>query len=469
MSQLDQNSLDALAEVIDRSGLIPSGSRVVALASGGPDSTALLGGLVTFLGPEHVHALHLDYRFRADSSADRAAFLEASQALGVQATVHEPEIDRESGNTQALARDARYLEAERLRAELGCPLIATGHTRTDLVETMLYRLAVSPGSRALLGLSARRENLVRPLLELSRDEIRKLVEATGLPFHDDPTNAESVYARNRIRNEIFPVLDEIGHGSVQPTIAETHRELEEQAEALELIAGEALDAGLVASYLGVAVSAETLTSLHPAVRQIALRLAAERAAGGRPVALGRERAGEIWRLAQQPEGGVVELGGGVEARLEFGQILFVAAGSDAGSLELEPTALDVPGSCRLGEWEVRAEVSGVPRAPEGPEVAICSRERLGDRALTVRTWSEGDRIAPLGIDGSKSLSDLFADRRIPRSLRHRLPVVSDSTGQVVWVAGVAVSREFAASADDPTPALITASVAPDASGAALGA
>jgi tRNA(Ile)-lysidine synthase len=89
---------------------------------------------------------------------------------------------------------------------------------------------------------------------------------------------------------------------------------------------------------------------------------------------------------------------------------------------------------------------------------------LGEGGLTVRTWSDGDRIAPLGLDGSKSLSDLFAERRIPRSLRRRLPVISDPEGRVVWVVGVAVSREFAADPDDPTPALITAAVAPSGAG-----
>jgi len=290
-----------------------------------------------------------------------------------------------------------------------------------------------------------------------------MVEATGLPFHDDPTNAEPVYARNRIRNEVLPVLDEIGHGSAEQSIVETRAELQEQAEALEAMALEALAPHLAAAPigepLGVAVPYDALASLHPAVRRVALRLAAERANSGRPVAMGRDRAEEIWRLSQRPEGGTVELGSGLEARLEFGQIIFVLARSGREERLPEPTTLSVPGRCRFGEWEVRAEVLERNLRPEGPEVAVCSLDRLGEDGLTVRTWNDGDRIAPLGLDGSKSLADLFLDRRVPRSLRHRLPVVSGPDGRVVWVAGVAVSREFAADPGDPAPALITASVA----------
>lgn len=466
LDQPDRNPLDALADTIEASGLVATDATVLALVSGGPDSTALLGGLATFCGPERVQALHLDYRFRPDSGEDRKAFLEACQVLGVSSSVFEPVLDPATGNTQALARDARYGEAERLRAELGCDLIATGHTRTDLVETMLYRLAVSPGSRALLGLSEKRGNLIRPLLALSRTRARSLVEEAGLPFRDDPTNAEPLYARNRIRNEVLPVLDEIGHEKAEQTILETRAELSEQAEVLDLLANEALEPYLAAPAagfsIGLAVPAEALAPLHPAVRRTALRLAAERASGGQPVAMSRDRAEQIWRLSAEPEGGTVELGDGLEARIEFGQVFF-ADSAKGGDLP-QPAALPIPGSCRLGEWEVRAQLADRQLQPDGPEIAVCSLDRLGEGGLTVRTWSDGDRIAPLGLDGSKSLADLFAERRIPRSLRHRLPVISDPKGRVVWVAGVAVSREFAADPDDPTPALITAAVSPSGAG-----
>ena len=448
--------------MVEQSGLVSPETRTLALVSGGPDSTALLAGLVACCGPERVHALHLDYRLRPDSGEDRRAFLETSEALGVRSSIFEPDLDPSAGNTQALARDARYREAERLRDELGFDLIATGHTRTDLAETLLYRLAASPGSRALLGLSERRGNIIRPLLSLSRSQARAMVETAGLAFRDDPTNAESLYARNRIRNEILPLLDQIGHGRAEQNIVETRAELAEQADLLDLLARDALEPYLAVSAVGVAVPAEVLAPLHPAVRRTALRLAAERAAGGQPVAMGRDRSDRIWRLAQDPEGGTVELGSGIEARLEYGQILF-ADSTDGDDLP-QAAVLSIPGSCKLGRWEVRAELADRRVSPDGPEVAVCSLDRLGESKLTVRTWTDGDRIAPLGLDGSKSLADLFADRRIPRSLRHRLPVVSDSEGRVVWVAGVAVSREFAAEPDDPAPALITASVTPTGAG-----
>src|SRR5204863_5911943 len=132
-----------------------------------------------------------------------------------------------------------------------------------------------PGRRALLGLRPRRGAVVRPLLALGRDEVRRLARHAELPFRDDPTNAEPLYARNRIRNEVLPVLAEIGP-EAEATIAETQAELAAEGEALEQAADEVLSES--GADVAGAVSSDALASLHPAVRRLALRRLAERSA-----------------------------------------------------------------------------------------------------------------------------------------------------------------------------------------------
>jgi tRNA(Ile)-lysidine synthase len=441
-------ALPALARAVRESGLVPQGSRGVVLISGGADSAGAAAGLVEVAGPDHITALHLNYRLRPDSDADEATCSELCERLGIELEVERPALG--GGNVQAEARDARYGAAERLRRSRGLDWVATGHTRTDLAETLLYRLATSPGRRALLGLRARRGAVIRPLLSLGRDEVRRLVSEAGLPFRDDPTNLEPVFARNRIRNEVLPVLREIGPDA-EAAIAETQAELIEESEALERLASEALaESGATAAG---AVGRDALAGIDPALRRLALRQLAERAAG-RSIPLGRYRAAEIWRLLGEPEGGVVELGGGVEARIEHGHVRFAI-----GPTEVPTEAtLTVPGICRFGVWEVRAEIeTGVPSV-EGPDLAVLDPAALGE-AVTVRSWREGDRIRPLGLGGSKSLQDLFTDRKVPRSLRRALPVVA-AGDRIAWIAGVAVSEEFAAKPDSPESAVIRAAQVP---------
>jgi tRNA(Ile)-lysidine synthase len=436
---------ESLKDLVASSGLVGSSGSAVALCSGGADSAALVAGLAGHWGPERVVALHLNYGLRDDSDRDQAACEKLCDLLGVEPVVERVRLPAE-GNLQAQARDARYAAAEALRAERGFDWVATGHTRTDLAETVIYRLVSSPGTRSLLGLPARRGRIVRPLLGVGRTELRALVRDAGLPFRDDPSNESADYARNRIRAEVLPVLEEIAPAA-ERTIAETRAELGEEAEALEAVVAEELERSGAAA--AGAIAFERLEQLGPALMRLVLRALAERASGRR-VALGRARAAEIVRLAADPEGGVVELGGAVEARIEHGHVRFATAGEpDPGE-----ALLTVPGSCRFGRWEVRATVGRGREPVADPETAVLDPDAL--RApLVVRAWREGDRIRPLGLGGSKSLQDLFTDRKVPRSLRRSLPVVT-SGDRVAWIAGVAVSEEFAAPAEAERVAVISA-------------
>ena len=443
----DVSAKSMLTQVVRESGLVAEGSRGLVLVSGGADSAAAAAGLVGMLGAGPLIGLHLNYRLRPSSDGDQRTCEQLCAQLGIELEVERPELG--AGNVQAEARRVRYAAAERVRLSHELDWVATGHTRTDLAETVLYRLATSPGRRALLGLRARQGHVIRPILSLERDQARRLVAEAGLPFADDPTNAEPVFARNRVRNEVLPVLREIG-SEADATIAETQAELAEEGETLDRLAAEALSAS--GAEAAGAIGRDALAALDPAIRRLVLRLLAERVSG-RQVPLGRTRAAEIYRLANEPEGGVIELGGGLEAHAEHGHVRFIA-GHRAEPAE---GRLAVPGVCRFGSWEVRAEIeSGVPPA-DGPDLAVLDPAALG-RSVTVRSWRDGDRMRPLGLDGTKSLQDLFTDRKVPRSLRHALPVV-EAGERIAWIAGVAVSEEFAAKPGAAESAVLRASQA----------
>jgi tRNA(Ile)-lysidine synthase len=443
-----EEALAELADVVRSSGLIEPNSGVIVMVSGGPDSACAAAALASALGPASVHALHHNYGLRDAAAADEAVCRRLCAALRIDLHVERGKVGE--GNVQAEARRLRYEAAERLRSRTDSHAIATGHTRTDLAETVLYRLATSPGSRALLGLPPRNGRVVRPLLTLDRERTRELALAAGLPFADDESNEDLRFARNRIRARVLPELSELSPAA-ERNIAETRAELSEEAELLDRVVLEALDAG-GAGAGSVAIRADALAESEPGLRRLALRGLAERAAG-RSVPLGRERAAEILRLAARPEGGTIELGGGLLAICEGGFVRFQAAEGEAAP---EPVALRLPGRAQIGRWEVRAELHPGPVEPAGPELATLDAAALGG-TIEVRTWREGDRIRPLGMEGSKTLGDLFADRDVPRSLRHALPVVTVDD-RIVWVAGVAVSEDFRLEPETEQVAVLTARV-----------
>ena len=412
--------MSAPLEAARDSGLVPAGEPLLVLLSGGGDSVCLLD-VVLRLGARPT-ALHVNYGLRAGGDEDERFVRDLCERLGVPLTVEQVSLREAGGNLQEQAREARYALAER-HAEGD---YAAAHTASDQAETVLYRLAVSPGSRALHGIEPRRGRLVRPLLEVTRGEVREYLQTRGLDWREDPSNADRRFARARLRHDVLAELRELSP-AVERTIAETARQLREEGELVERAADEALEE--LGS--GPAVPLDELRGRPAAVRRLVLRRLAERAAGEGPRPLSRREAEEILALGGHGTKSL-DLGGGLRAVAEYGTIRFTRAREAPAP---DPVTLPIPGHVRFGDWEIEATLS----APG--DVAV-SASALGDSA-TVRAWREGDRMRPVGLGGSKSLQDLFTDRKVPRALRRGLPVV-EAAGGIVWVAGVAVDERFAA-------------------------
>lgn len=438
--------LGRLADRVRSGGLVAPGSSGLVLVSGGADSACAAAAAVGVCGPEHVTALHVNYGLRSESDRDEQTARELCARLRIDLHVDRPKLAE--GNVQAAARNARYAAAESLRAKLELDWIATGHTRTDLAETFLYRLAASPGCRALDTMHPRQGRMIRPLHDLAREETRAVALAAALPFADDSSNTDRRFARNLIRADILPALAEV-NPAFERNIAATHAELHEEHELLARVVERELER-IGAGGAATAVDAGALASMEPAMLRLALRTLAERAAGAQ-VALGRGKAARIARIASSTEGGEIELGAGLSAICESGIVRF---SFDESVGVPEPVRLAIPGAIRYGTWEVRAELVEGAVPPSGPEEATLDAEALGGE-VEIRAWRSGDRIAPLGLGGTKTLQDLFTDQRVPRSLRHRLPVLV-AGDEVAWVAGVAVSERFKLSPGARATARITA-------------
>jgi tRNA(Ile)-lysidine synthase len=182
---------------------------------------------------------------------------------------------------------------------------------------------------------------------------------------------------------------------------------------------------------GDRIETARLAALPPALRRLVARRLAEDAAG-RLVPEAVARAAELAALGGGGGSASLDLGGGLRAVVEYGVLRFAA-----GDPEPAPPSvvLAVPGAVRFGGWDVRCE----PAAAE-PSAGVLDAASLSG-GLTVRAWRAGDRMTPLGLDGTRTLSDLFADRRIPRERRRSLPVV-EAAGEIVWVPGVAMGDRF---------------------------
>jgi tRNA(Ile)-lysidine synthase len=302
---------EAMVEQVREGGLVPAGTPLIAMLSGGRDSVCLLDLAVRLLGADRVTALHVNYGLRDDSDEDEAHCVALCEGLRVRLEVERPRRPEGPGNLQAWARDARYAAAARLASPNA--LIATGHTADDQVETILYRLASSPSRRALLGMRPRDGKLVRPLLAFTREQTTAYCEERGLAWREDPTNAELAYARNRVRHGLGPALAEI-HPAAAQNVLRTAELLRDEAEVLDALVAAELD-GSNGSARG-RIELERLAELPPALRRLVVQELADRAAG-RPVPGAARHADEVASL--RPTGrAMLDLGGGVRAIAERG-------------------------------------------------------------------------------------------------------------------------------------------------------
>jgi tRNA(Ile)-lysidine synthase len=425
---------------VRQSGLLAAEHPVVVLLSGGRDSTCLLDLAVAIAGRESVIALHVNYGLREGADADERHCAELCSRLGVSLEVRRPRRP-ERGNIQAWARDERYGSAAQIALARGGD-VAAGHTASDQVETILYRLASSPSRRALLGMRPREGRLVRPLLEITREQTAAYCAARGLTWREDESNDSAAYARNRIRAQLVPALEAVHPGAADNVIAVAEI-LREEAAVLDGLVGGVLERR-------DRVKLTRLRELEPALARLVVQRLADHAAGGPAPGVAR-RAAEI--LALDDHGTAqLDTGGGVVAIAEYGVLRFESRTSQSPETAPEPVLLAIPGSAVFGEQEIRCEL-GPPARAQG----VLDRATLGDDLL-VRSWRPGDRMAPLGLQGSKSLQDLFTARRVPRRERGSVPVV-ESQGEIVWVAGVATSEHFKVT--DSTAEAVRLSVRPD--------
>jgi tRNA(Ile)-lysidine synthase len=402
--------------------------RPLALVSGGPDSVALLRALAALGGAPVV--LHLDHGLRGEESREDAGFVrDLCGKLGVRCEVRRLRLE-EAPNLQERARDERYRLAEEVADELGLRGIAVGHTADDVAETVLMNLARGTGLRGLSGIPPVRDRVMRPLIERTRREVLEYLASLDQPYRTDPTNLTGKYARNRVRLEVMPVLEELHPGAAR-NLARGAALAREDLEVLEDLAAEVIER----RGQEVVLPLGGLSRLHPALRRYALRRAYSILLPDAPP-LGSVLVEAV--LGSVGEGTrTLDLPGGVVASARAGEeiVLYPRPEPFVGEEELRV------GRSLFAGWRISArEVSRYePGDASRPEVAYLDASRGPYR---VRLAREGDIIRPLGLGGTKKVLRAMMDRKVPKDLRRRTPLVVSARGEVAWVFLGELGEEF---------------------------
>ena len=487
---------------ITRDGLLSAGQRVLLAVSGGADSIAMLHAarrLAPRLGVR-LCVCHLNHGLRGAAAAQDSAFVEAvCRRMKIPFAGGRADVRRlaaRSGlSVEMAAREARYRFFARAAKRLGADVVATAHTADDEAETVLLKLARGAGPRGLAGIPARAvvngATVVRPMLDVTRAEIVRFLEANRIAWREDASNLDLTFLRNRVRHEILPLIEKTLNPSIRDALRRTASILREEDDWLESMAAAILrdcsvDPGQAqtdalghaahgAAFCGAAApsprsapgaarlqcsggstgretrrDAPTLDISRlgrqplAARRRVLRRWLLEASVPGESVDFGAiERIGGL--MQQGRTGRMLELAGGWQVRRGYGRL--TVRRSDAAPRHGGRTPLNVPGVTLLPSWGLRVLTRFAPGIAKPAGVSVgqwparasirCSAIRRN--RIYVRARRTGDRMRPFGLSGSKKVQDIFVDAKVPVDQRAGVPLL-ECGGEIIWIPGYRIAR-----------------------------
>lgn len=440
---------DTVRQTIERRSMLPDGAPLLLMVSGGGDSVALLRlAVLGVLGDRPVRVLHVNHLLRGDASDEDEAFVrDLCGRLSVDLRVARYDVaayaDAEGLNVEDAGRRVRYRFADEEleswcradRLSLALARIATAHTLDDRIETFFTRAIGGAGTGALSSIAAVRGRVVRPLIDCERADVRTFVSSCGGTWREDASNLDTARQRAFVRAELVPVAERL-NPAVRTTLART-MDLLADDDALLTGMAEAFARDFAEQRDGrVTFNRHFMQSLDRTMARRTVRIALSAAFPE----VSRLEAAHIEALVDgmADDGFTRDLPGGLRAFGEYGSMVVSRKGDEAP--RISPQLLPVPGSVDLAAAGRLVAEPTAAEADGSPDSVVIDAGRLAGE-LTVDSVRAGDRMRPLGMDGTRKLSDLLIDAKVPRRLRGATPVVRDGD-RIVWLAGVRMSEEY---------------------------
>jgi tRNA(Ile)-lysidine synthase len=444
-----------ILKFIRDNNLIRAGEKILIAVSGGPDSMSLLYILYHLQSELDVtlHIAHLNHQLRGKEAETDAQYVAAiARSLNIDATIEKRDVigfqSAYKLTLEEAAREVRYRFMAETADSLGINKVAVGHTQNDHVETILLHVIRGAGIQGLRGLESSRHmqfagrqlTVIRPLLNTKREDVEKYCAGIHLEPCVDESNYSFSPLRNRIRQELLPLLRSYNLGISDSLLRIGNIASDElaflEAETKKIWCRTVREEGNVLVF-----DKTGLQKLAPALQRQLLRDGFRKLLGTLKdiEATHIER---ILRALRKPAGKQILLPAGLVFSIEYDRYLF---GKTPDTLTPFPQlkrqfVISVPGKTRIPGWVIEATVDRQDvRAQTGAEEkcsvfeAFFDKDKVGDM-IEVRPRHRGDRFQPLGMAKLKRLGEFMIDARIPQSWRNRIPIFC-TPQQIIWVAG----------------------------------
>jgi tRNA(Ile)-lysidine synthase len=428
--------------------MVNSGDKIVVAVSGGPDSVCLLKILFQLQRWLNIGLIvaHLNHGLRPKEDERETEFV-ANLSRSLNLTLAHDKVDNltkaHGSSIEEKAREIRYRFLEKVLDEYQAQKAALGHNMNDQAETVLMHFLRGAGPTGLSGIPPiRQKRFIRPLIDITRDEIHTYLKQKDISFMMDSSNLEKRYLRNKLRLELIPLLL-----NYQPRLIEHLGELASLCRQEDQFMEEEAKKGLQMVTLdssghSLELSLDTFKGLSTPLRYRIIRQAIKQVKGDlRRIDIGHIKA-------------IIDLADSVkpQIRMNLPEDLMVKRIYDrlrfslGTEIETEDFSYHIKdsGVFKIPEINQTLSLEEIPRenfpSSPSPNEAFLDLDRL-KWPLRVRNFRAGDKFIPFGLNGFKKVKDVFIDNKIPSEERKRIPILEDCN-EIVWLSGIRIDNRY---------------------------
>lgn len=428
---------------IDENHLIEKGDKILVALSGGADSIFLLSFLIKFkkrFGIE-IAAFHLNHKLRGKSAnADEKFCSDFCKQNKIEFICVKKDVKSYAKklklSVEESGREIRYFELNKAADKMGCTKIATAHNANDNVETILLNFVKGAGIKGLSGIPVRRDNIIRPILYITSEEIRQYLKKNKISFRVDKSNLDSDYERNFLRNEVIPKLKVRLNPRLEEKISNTSKIISEINSFIEKQVEKISPTAVIIDGKELRINTKTVSKLDRSFLSIFFKSVVEKNFN---IELLSENIYALVELVYAQVGKAVHLKENIIASKERNELII-------GRKSIVKTEIfnniKVGGVIKVdGKIISISEVNQkMFKFTRNKSVEFISADGVKD-IFQIRKWRAGDKFQPIGMKGTKKISDFLADEKIS-SERKKEQLVLTNSGKIVWVIGLRIDERF---------------------------
>lgn len=452
---------------IKRRNLLQEGDKILVAVSGGMDSIVLLHVLLELRDYWKWELVvgHIDHGLRPSEDEKEAQL--CSKIAGTAGLEYfevgfdlenikiDPlpgSISTQKPSLESLARDLRYRAYESWAHQLNCNAVCTGHHRGDQAETILYRMLTGSGPKGLGGIPASRDIYKRPLLEVSKDDIRDYAKEKELEYYEDSSNKNNRFMRNRIRRQLIPFLKKLGFENAEQQLSSAGKTQQEVAEALEYYGDRALEKALSHSTQYPSLNIKYFNGLPVFTRKYVLKkVCKEHLFFIRHIS--DKQLDQLISFIVTAETGAKTIFMGTEILVDRGRAIWR---SDPKAEILKTVSLK-PGKTILGDVGLEVEFVNKNKnenlIPDNDNTAYFTQDVM-NWECRLRSWQPGDSMMLFGNGQRKKVSDILKDEKVSALEKTDYPVLMTG-GDIIWIPGVKRSNLYKVNPNDDQMIKIT--------------